>query len=136
MCDRLLRLRNVLTMMHLEGDIRLSLTEAQWTVVQDLTILLKSFMVAQKLLEGESYVTISLIPYMIYKIRKGLTTAHTNPGPSAQVQSITTLMLWKFEEEFGSGQENTIATEHLTEGPRWRVKGIPRLALMESSLDP
>jgi hypothetical protein len=58
--------------MHLEGDIRLSLTEAQWTVVQDLTILLKSFMVAQKLLEGESYVTISLIPYMIYKIRKDL----------------------------------------------------------------
>ncbi len=65
--------------MHLEGDIRLSLTEAQWTVVQDLTILLKPFMVAQKLLEGESYVTISLIPYMIYKIRKGLTTANTNP---------------------------------------------------------
>jgi len=27
MCDRLLRLRNVLTVMHLEGDIRLSLTE-------------------------------------------------------------------------------------------------------------
>jgi hypothetical protein len=114
MCDRLLRLRNVLTVMHLEGDIRLSLTEAQWTVVQDLTILLKPFMVAQKLLEGESYVTISLIPYMIYKIRKGLTAANTNPGSSAQVQSITTLMIRKFEEEFGSGQENTIATEHLT----------------------
>jgi hypothetical protein len=85
-------------------------------------------MVAQKLLEGESNVTISLIPYMIYKIRKRLTATNTNPGSSAQVQSITTLMLRKFEEEFGSGQENTIATEHLTEGPRWHVKGIPRLA--------
>jgi hypothetical protein len=85
MCDRLLRLQNVLTVMHLEGDIRLSLTQAQWTVVQDLTILLKPFMVAQKLLEGQSYVTISLIPYMIYKIRKGLTAANTNQGSSAQV---------------------------------------------------
>jgi hypothetical protein len=45
-------------------------------------------------------------------------------------------MLHKFEEEFGSGQENTIAVEHLTEGSRWRVKGIPRLALMASLLDP
>jgi len=46
-----------------------SLSEAQWAVIQDLTLLLKPFMVAQKLLEGESYVTISLIPFMLYKIQ-------------------------------------------------------------------
>jgi len=57
------------SVLHLEGDIRVSLSEAQWAVIQDLTLLLKPFMVAQKLLEGESYVTISLIPFMLYKIQ-------------------------------------------------------------------
>jgi len=68
MCERLLHLKNILTIMHLYGDMRLHLTEAQWTIVADMTVLLKPFMIAQRLLEGQSYVTISLIPYMIYKI--------------------------------------------------------------------
>jgi hypothetical protein len=68
MCEQLLHLKNILTIMHLDGDMRLHLTEAQWTIVADMTVLLKPFMIAQRLLEGQSYVTISLIPYMIYKI--------------------------------------------------------------------
>jgi len=34
-----------------------------------LHILLKPFMIAQRLLEGQKYVTISLVPYMVYNIR-------------------------------------------------------------------
>jgi len=36
-------------------------------------------MVAQKLLEGQTYVTVSLVPYIIYKIRKGLQEAIDSP---------------------------------------------------------
>jgi uncharacterized protein with PQ loop repeat len=52
MCEQLLRVKNILVVMHLDGDIRLSLSDFQWTVVQDMTVLLKPFMIAQKLLEG------------------------------------------------------------------------------------
>jgi hypothetical protein len=102
--------------MHLDGDMRLFLTEAQWTVVTDATVLLKPFMIAQRLLEGQSYVTISLISYMLYKKRSGLLSANADLNSSLHVQSITTLMLVKFSEEFGTGEENTIVTDHIAEG--------------------
>jgi hypothetical protein len=66
MWKRLLCLKSVLTILHLEGDVRVSLSEAQWAVVKDLTLPLKPFVGAQKLLEGESYITISLIPLNLY----------------------------------------------------------------------
>jgi hypothetical protein len=85
MCKRLLHLRVVLAVMNLAGDLRLSLTEAQWNIIQDLTALFKPFMIALKLLEGEAYVTISLVPFMIYKIRSGLTIANASEASSPQV---------------------------------------------------
>ena len=62
------------------------------------------------------YVTISLVPFMIYKIRSGLTIANTREASSPQVRTISTLMLQKFCEEFGSGDEETVAFDHITEG--------------------
>ncbi len=135
-CERLLRLKTILVVMHLDGDIRLSLTDLQWTVVQDMTVLLKPFMIAQKLLEGESYVTISLIPYILYKIRNGLTLAANDPASSPQVRTTANAMLLKFSEEFGTGVENTVATDYLTEGNRRRPKGIPKLVLFSMFLNP
>jgi hypothetical protein len=136
MCERMLRLKSVLTVLHLEGDIRVSLSEAQWAVIQDLTLLLKPFMVAQKLLEGESYVTISLIPFMLYKIRNGLIQANQAPSSSPQVREISGLMLTKFVEQFGSGEAGTVATDHQVEGVRRRSRGIPKIVLMSLFLDP
>jgi len=69
MCDRLLRLKMYLCLRENEGDLTCNLTDSQWCIVLDLHILLKPFMIAQRLLEGQSYVTISLVPYMVYKIR-------------------------------------------------------------------
>jgi len=134
MCEHLLRLKTVLTVMHLEGNMRLFLTEQQWAIVHDMAELLKPFMIAQRLLEGQLYVTISLIPFILYKIRNGLRV--TNPLSSRQVQTITSLMLRKFNEEFGTGEENTVAFDHTTEGINRREKGIPKIALMAMCLDP
>jgi len=62
--------------------------------------------------------------------------ANTDPTSSQHVQSITTIMLTKFNEEFGTGEENTVASDHTVEGNRRRGKGIPRIALLEMCLDP
>jgi hypothetical protein len=122
--------------MHLDGDIRLFLTEAQWTVVKDMCDLLKPFMVAQRLLEGQAYVTISLIPYMLYKIRSGLTAANADTSSSPQVRSVCTIMLAKFNDEFGTGEENTVAMDYLAEGSRQRLKGLPKVVMIAMYLDP
>jgi len=45
-------------------------------------------MIAQKLLEGQTYVTISLVPYIIYKIRKCLQEAIDSQTSTDYIQSI------------------------------------------------
>ena len=88
----------------------MNLSDWQWGIIVGVTSLLQHFMVAQRLLEGEAYVTISLILYIIYKIRTGLHQAVTDPTSSLQVQELSTRMLMKFNKTFGSGEEGIFAT--------------------------
>jgi len=62
MCDELHRLKMYLCLLENEGDLTCNLTDAQWCIVCDLHILLKPFMIAQRLLEGQTYVTSSSAP--------------------------------------------------------------------------
>ncbi len=62
--------------------------------------------------------------------------ANTDPSSSPHVQSITAIMLTKFNEEFGTGEENTVPLDHTVEGNMHRGKGIPRIALLAMCLDP
>jgi hypothetical protein len=119
-----------------EGDLTSSLSVNQWQIVMDLQTTSMPFMLAQKLLEGDAYATISLTPYLMYKVRKKLETIRESPASSANVFSITTKMLQKLKETFGSGEEGTVAAVNLAEGPWRRPKGTPMLALMASLLDP
>jgi hypothetical protein len=75
MVDRLLQLKIYFSLLENEGDLQCNLNDSQWMIITDLHALLKPFMITQKLLEGQAYVTISLVPYMVYKTRKGLVEA-------------------------------------------------------------
>jgi len=136
MVDRLLRLKLYLSLLENEGELQCNLTDSQWLIVADLCALLKPFMITQKLLEGEAYVTISLVPYMVYKTRKALVEAINRPTSSQYIRSIAMAMLVVFNTHFGQGLAGTIATENLQPGERRRPKGINMLALMASFLDP
>ena len=72
MVDCLIRLKTYFALLVEEDDLPCNLSDVQWTIVADLQTTLKPIMLVQKLLEGQSYVTISLIPYLIYKVRKNL----------------------------------------------------------------
>ena len=72
MCARLLRLKPYFYLMEAEGVLPRNLTDQQWMIVKDTTALLERFMCAQRLLEGECYVTISMIAFILWKIRSGL----------------------------------------------------------------
>jgi hypothetical protein len=71
MCMRLLRLKPYLALMEANGLLDCNLTEAQWQVIADTCTILQPFMIAQKFLEGESYVTISMFSYLCFTIKKG-----------------------------------------------------------------
>ena len=117
MVDRLMRLKTYLALMEEEGDLTCNLNPTQWLIVRDLQVTLKPFMIVQKLLEGQSYATISLIPYLVYKVRKNLETLRDSPTSSPHVLSIVARMLVKLEEIFGTGVEGTVAAADLLEGP-------------------
>ena len=78
--------------------------------------------------------TISLVPFMIYKIRKDLTFAVQDQNATRHVVAVGTKMLNKLNEIFGTGAEGTVA--YADEGARRRPRGIPLITLMASILDP
>ncbi len=45
-------------------------------------------------------------------------------------------MMVKFNEEFGTGEENTVAMDHTTEGNKHHGKGISKIVLLAMYLDP
>jgi hypothetical protein len=81
-----------------------------------------------------------LIPYLIFKICKGLQSvidgAQDEVPISAQVISLAQRMNSKFEAIWGSGLPGTVAIEHMTRGVNQRPKGIPLLSLLASLVDP
>lgn len=135
MCSRLMRLKPYLELMEVEGTLKCNLNADQWKVVEDTCEVLEPFMCAQRLMEGESYVTISMYPYILHKIRVGLNALLERPT-SVQVLSLARKMNLLLEEHWGSGEPGTVAQEHYTVGHRQRPKGIPKLALVASLLDP
>ena len=74
MCERLLRLKVYFELMLQQNQIpnEYNLNPDHWSIVSDVVTLLKPFMLAQNLLEGEKYVTASLVPPIIAKIRSNL----------------------------------------------------------------
>jgi hypothetical protein len=116
MCDELIRLKAFLALLQQEGDLTCNLSEAHWQIVADLQKVLNPFMIAQKLLEGQSYAAISLIPYLVFKVRKNLEALRDSPNSSSRVLSIARRRIHKLEEIFGSGLERTVAAENLPEG--------------------
>ena len=135
MCSRLVRLKPYLDLMEAEGTLSCNLNPDQWKVVQDTCQLLEPFMCAQRMMEGESYVTVSMYPYIMHKIRGGVVRLIDRPS-SQQVFNLARKMNRLLEEHWGCGDPGTIAQEHLTTGPRQRPKGIPKIALLASLLDP
>jgi hypothetical protein len=137
MCEHLIRLRPYLSLLENEGDINFTnLSNSQWVIVEDLASLLKPFMILQKTLEGHTYVTISLVPYLIYKMRKGLVDAIHSEDSSEYVKTISNVMLNAFNKHFGNGAAGTVAFENAVEGEHRQPKGVPMVALMASFLDP
>jgi len=81
-------------------------------------------MIAQMLLEGQTYVTISLVTNIIYKIRKGIQEAIGSPTATDNIRSIVAEMIQVFSTHFAQGGAGMVAIENLETGDRKQPKGI------------
>jgi hypothetical protein len=137
MCKRLLRLRPYFATMEANGDlIDQNLNDAQWTLLSELTKVLEPFMVAQRLLEGEKYVTISLVPMVIFNIRKGLVDARAAGDLSEYFDAMLEKLTDNFNMQWGSGALNTCYDEHLAVGSGNRQVGFRIAHMLGAALDP
>ncbi len=93
-------------------------------LVQRTVSLLKPFMQAQKLLEGEKYVTISLVFVMITQTRLNLIDATQDVTLSQQIRHLAAALLEDFNKRWGSGADGTVWSESSTRGNNNRRKGI------------
>jgi len=94
-------------------------------------------MVAQRILEGEKYVTISIVLIIITTIRSRLMIRNVIGKAFSQHQfGLATALLEDFNIRWGSGIDDSVFNEHLTLGTRNRPKGIPRLTLLATFVDP
>lgn len=76
-----MQLKPYIYLMEAEGLLKKN-TTSQWLVV---TALLEPFVCAQRLLEGECYIIVSVIAFIIWKIRKGLLWAIESPERSVHI---------------------------------------------------
>jgi len=135
MCERLLRLKVSIDFMEANRGLECNLTPSQWKNISVLCEVLRPFMAAQKCLEGQKYVTISLIPGFIHSIRNSLDTVRT-ACESETVRNLCGEMYDDFCERWGSGLEGTLVHENEVRGVRNRQKGLPLSVLLASAVDP
>ena len=141
MVERLLHLRlHIFVVCHMPTNLTnrslVNLTDEQWALLKDIVKILKPFMLAQELLEGEKYVTLSLVVTIIEKIRRNLKTELLNTEHSEYVSSMLKVLYGVFAAEWGSGEPNTQYNEHKTTGYFNRHKGYRVLHMLAAFLDP
>jgi hypothetical protein len=129
MCERLLCLKPYFILMEAESDLDCNLTEEQWAVIKDTCDQLEPFMCAQRTLEGQKYVTISLAPLVIYLVRAGLRAKLNDvENTSLQVRSLARVMLDCFNQHWGEGLPGTVVGDiklrDQTGGPKESPKNI------------
>ena len=93
-------------------------------------------MLAQKLLEGEKYVTISLVPSVIEGLRMALKAAVNDPTNNEYVSSMLKVLMDSFTTEWGSGFPDTQFDEHMNLGYRKRHVGYRISHMLGAFLDP
>jgi len=132
MVQRLLRLRAKFTLMQTDHNLRCNLIDQEWVDVQLLHDLLEPFMHIQKVLEGEQYVTISILLSLVSMSRQNLIHA-VNNGPQS-FRALCQEMLFDFNLRWGDGTQ--VYTGETTRGARNRLVGLQPLAVEATALDP
>ena len=125
MCDWLLHLNNTLRALEHDGTIPQDkiLSNNDWDVIKEVSDLLLPFKFAQKLLEGEKYVTISWIPTALKGILsklKAIINAPVDPQTETPlklaVRNLAKVLLKDFSARWLTNGANTFPLMALSIG--------------------
>lgn len=138
---RLRELKAYFGILVLEGviDEEMNLTDMEWSMLEDIEELLEPFMHIQQLLEGQKYVTVSFVPFLLSVARHGLVLKSEN-ARSEVVKNLARDMLTHkvkgFNTYWGTGDKDTLFDENEVAGRGNRQKGFPKTMLLAAALDP
>jgi hypothetical protein len=135
MCSTLDRLRGNIESLSQRNIINQNLTSSEWAIIEILSIILQPFYEVQKMLEGQNYITISMVPCLITMLRENIDQilVEFQGGP---IHNAAEAMKSKFEEKWGSGQDGTVFNEHKREGNKRIKKGLTVKTMLSAALDP
>ena len=143
--ERLFYLKNAFRYMVITGGVEdeMIFDDNEWQMIEDIVTFLKPFMKVMKKLEGEQYVTISLVPSLIAFLRKSIKDAVEQHNVRLNERTRTRNFLeWlirnihtDFEERWGTHDEPKFSRE-VQRGKYKRQKGIHFIIAVATALDP
>jgi hypothetical protein len=113
------------------------LNNIEWGILDQLLLALQPFQFFQQILEGETYVTLSLVPVALNTLREELTILVEAEGLYYDaVVDLATKMLEKFDKEFGPPVGVTFYDAYSSAIRTARRVGVPRECSLATALDP
>ncbi len=114
------------------------LTDDEWKILHQVEITLEPMAEFQRILEGESYVTGSLVPVAVYQIRKSYQQVIECADTEATVVDLTKLLLDDFDKRYvpadASGKVKYYQTDEIGAGNRH--VGIHQFFFIAALIDP
>jgi hypothetical protein len=113
----------------------MSLSEADYESLENIFFILSPFKDAQKALEGERYVNLSLLPLAINNLHTqlGICEGSVNEANQPTLHQLVQLMIEDFNSRWGASCRYN---RHLVRADRNRQIGIPSYAYWATALDP
>ena len=133
-------LKKAIKWLIINGDITCTdLTDAEWCVLHQVEILLETMAYFQRVLEGESYVTGSLVPVAVYQIRKSYVEVIECQDSLEPVKDLARVLLTDFDKRYVPACATTGKVKYHREdrtGAGNRYVGIHQFFFFAALLDP
>ena len=138
MLNRLNELERPIQSLFAANDIdpNKQLLESQKVVLKEIEIMLHPMAFVQRYLEGDTYSTASLVPYLLYKVRESLKDMSISENISPTTCYLAKILLKDFEEKrYGDGTKLFHDVDVVIGGMN-RYISLHRSVLVASLLDP
>eukprot|EP00956_Cyclotella_meneghiniana_P040792 scaffold205154_cov36-Cyclotella_meneghiniana.AAC.1 len=115
------------------------LTDDEWLVLHQIEIVLETMAEFQRTLEGEKYVTSSLVPVAVFQIRKAYVETINCPSSHPNVKKLAQTLLDDFDERYVPEDKSKGTLSYLAEdvlGKFNRYIGIHQFYFFAALLDP
>ena len=83
-----------------------SMTPNEWSILHQIEIVLETMAHFQRVLEGEYYVTASLVPVAVFQIRKGYQSVIDNNETLEEVRALAKILLADFDKRYHPASTN------------------------------